>query len=55
MLKSLSAGAAAVLLIAGTSLVQAQDTTERQKTVIQNPDGSQAHRETSTDSHHDDD
>ena len=40
MLKSLFAGAAAFALIASTGLVHAQETTDSQKTVIQNPDGS---------------
>jgi len=41
MLKSLFAGVAALTLIASTTLVHAQDTTEKEKTVVQNPDGSQ--------------
>jgi hypothetical protein len=40
MLKSLFAGAAALALIAGSTLVHAQDATDKQTTVIQNPDGS---------------
>jgi len=55
MLKSLSAGAAALLLIAGSSLVHGQDTTEKQKTVIENPDGSQTVNKSKTERETDDD
>jgi hypothetical protein len=41
MLKSLSAGAMALALIASAGFVHAQDTTDKQKTAIQNPDGTQ--------------
>lgn len=55
MLKSLFAGAAAVALIASTSLVLAQETTDKEKTVIQNPDGSQTVNKSKTDRSTDDD
>ena len=55
MLKSLFAGAAAVVLIASTSLVHAQDTTEKEKTVIQHPDGSQTVNKSETERSADDD
>ena len=55
MFKSLFAGAAALTLIAGTTLVHAQDTTDKQKTVIQNPDGSQTVNKSKTESSADDD
>lgn len=41
MFKHVLAGAAALTFIAGTGFAQDQNTTERQQTVIQNPDGSQ--------------
>jgi hypothetical protein len=55
MLKSLFAGAAALMLIAGTGLVHAQETTEKDKTVIQNPDGSQTVNKSKTERARDDD
>lgn len=55
MLKSLSAGVAALALIAATGLVHAQETTERDKTVIQNPDGSQTVDKSKTERSADDD
>ena len=55
MLKSLFAGAAAVALIASTSLVHAQETTDKEKTVIQNPDGTQTVDKSKTDRTTDDD
>lgn len=55
MLKSLFAGGAALALIASTSLVHAQDTTEKEKTVIQNPDGSQTVNKSKTERSADDD
>jgi hypothetical protein len=42
-------------LIASTSLVHAQETTDREKTVIQNPDGSQTVSKSKTDRTMDDD
>jgi hypothetical protein len=41
MFKHVFAGAAALALVAGASFGQDQSTTEKQQTVIQNPDGSQ--------------
>jgi hypothetical protein len=41
MLKHTLAGTVALALIASAGLVQAQETTDKQKTVIQNPDGTQ--------------
>jgi hypothetical protein len=55
MLKSLFAGAAAFVLIASAGPVHAKETTERQKTVIQNPDGSQTVDKFKTDRTTDDD
>jgi len=55
MLKSLFAGAAALALIASTSLVHAQETTDKQETVIQNPDGSQTVDKSKTERTMDDD
>ena len=55
MLKSLFAGAAALALIANTSLVHAQETTDKETTVIQNPDGSQTVNKSKTDRSMDDD
>ncbi len=49
MLKSLFAGAAALMLIAGASLVHAQDTTEKQKTVIQTVNKSKTEQTTGDD------
>jgi len=55
MLKSLSAGVVALALIAGTGLVHAQETTDKEKTVIQNPDGSQSVSKSKTEQTTDDD
>ncbi|HEX4504278.1 MAG TPA: hypothetical protein VH722_01000 [Alphaproteobacteria bacterium] len=55
MFKSLFASAAALVLIASTGLVHAQDTTEKEKTVIQNPDGSQTVNKSKTERSADDD
>ena len=55
MFKSLFAGIAALTLIAGTTLVHAQETTEKDKTVIQNPDGSQTVDKSKTERSMDDD
>jgi hypothetical protein len=55
MLKSLSAGTVALALIASTGLVHAQETTDKEKTVIQNPDGSQTVNKSKTEQTTDDD
>ena len=55
MLKSLFAGVAALTLIASTGLVHAQETTDKQKTVIQNPDGSRTVNKSKTEQTTDDD
>ena len=55
MLKSLSAGTVALALIASAGLVHAQETTDKEKTVIQNPDGSQTVNKSKTDQTTDDD
>jgi hypothetical protein len=55
MLKHAFAGAAAFALIVGAGLAQAQETTEKDKTVIQNPDGSQTVNKSKTDRTIDDD
>jgi hypothetical protein len=55
MLKHILAGIAAIGLIAGAGLAQAQDTTDKQTTVIQNPDGSQTVNKSKTDRSMDED
>lgn len=55
MLKSLSAGVAALALIAAAGFVHAQETTDRDRTVIQNPDGSQTVDKSKTERSMDDD
>jgi hypothetical protein len=55
MLKHVLAGAAAFALIAGAGFAQAQETTEKDKTVIQNPDGSQTVDKSKTERSVDDD
>jgi hypothetical protein len=55
MLKHVIAGAAALAFVASTGLVHAQETTDKQKTVIQNPDGSQTVNKSKMDRTTDDD
>jgi hypothetical protein len=55
MLRHAFAGAAAFALIAGAGLAHAQDTTDKQTTVIQNPDGSQTVNKSKIDRSMDDD
>ena len=55
MLKSLSAGVAALALIAATGFVHAQETTEKDRTVVQNSDGSQTVNKSKTERSMDDD
>ena len=55
MLKHLLAGTAAFAFVACTGLVHAQETTDKQKTVIQNPDGSQTVNKSKIDRTTDDD
>lgn len=55
MLKSLSACAMALALVASTGLAHAQETTDKQQTVIQNPDGSQTVNKSKTEQTTDDD
>jgi hypothetical protein len=55
MFKHVFAGATALALVAGASFAQDQNTTEKQQTVIQNPDGSQTVDKTKTERNMNDD
>jgi hypothetical protein len=55
MFKHLITGVAALAFVASAGLVHAQETTDKQKTVIQNPDGSQTVNKSKMDRTTDDD